>query len=407
MIRKVFEAIEKADIDSLIADSVTELKTLEYKQELPGSTDAAKKEFLADVSSFANASGGDIVYGLKAAKDEDGRKTGAPEEVLPISGATPDEAKLRLEEMIRNGIDPRLPVQIREITGFGDDCQGFVILVRIPKSIAAPHVVSFKVSFRFYSRNSAGKYPLDVQELRTAFLAGESQAVRVKRFRENRLASIVADETPVRLSTPHRLVLHLIPLTSFLGDERLDLSGLLYTSTLFPPLQGHGHRRFNLDGIVTHTTDTEDGRSNGGYCQLFFDGVIESVSSDIIRGEWGARPKDGVGGIASVAYEQDVIEAIRTYLKGYRDIGIVPPIAVTMALLGCKGSFLYVSQRIMMGHAVLPIDRDAAILPDIVIEDLDVDVARVMKPIFDAVWNACGYPRSYNYDEAGQWNPQR
>ena len=26
-----------------------------------------------------------------------------------------------------------------------------------------------------------------------------------------------------------------------------------------------------------------------------------------------------------------------------------------------------------------------------------------MHPIFDAVWQACGLPRSYNYDEQGNW----
>ncbi len=40
-----------------------------------------------------------------------------------------------------------------------------------------------------------------------------------------------------------------------------------------------------------------------------------------------------------------------------------------------------------------PIDRDTVLLPDILIDSLNVDVPQVMKPIFDAVWNACGLPR--------------
>lgn len=407
MIQKAFDAIEKHDVDALIADRVRESKMLEYKQELPGGTDKQKKEFLADVSSFSNASGGDLLFGIKAARDSEGKKTGEPESIVLLTGTSADDAKLRLEEMIRNGIDPRLPVQIREISGFGDDGRGYVLLVRIPKSLAAPHVVTYQGSFAFFSRHSAGKYPLDVQELRSAFLATQSQEDRIKRFRENRLGLIAADETPVRLSTPHRLVLHLIPLSSFLSNERLDLSGLQNAATLFPPLQGYGHRRFNLDGIVTHNKDIEDSVNNDGYCQLFFNGVIESVFSAIIRGTGGARPKEGVGGIASIAYEQDVIQAITTYIKSYRELGIMPPVSVTMALLGCRGSFLYVDQMLMLRNGVMPIDRDAAILPDVLIENFDVDVARAMKPIFDAVWNACGYPRSFNYNEAGEWKPQR
>lgn len=106
MIQKQIDAISKSDINELIANSVNESKTLEYKQELPGNSDKDKKELLADVSSFANASGGDILYGVVAQVDEDGKTTGAPERVAPITGTTADEAKLRLEEIVRNGIAP-------------------------------------------------------------------------------------------------------------------------------------------------------------------------------------------------------------------------------------------------------------------------------------------------------------
>ena len=39
------------------------------------------------------------------------------------------------------------------------------IIVRVPNSLNRPHMVVFKQWSRFYSRNSAGKYQLDVHEL--------------------------------------------------------------------------------------------------------------------------------------------------------------------------------------------------------------------------------------------------
>ena len=69
MISKHIDEITADDIKSLITNSVRESKTLEYKQILPGGQDKDKKEFLADISSFANSSGGDIIYGIKEAKD--------------------------------------------------------------------------------------------------------------------------------------------------------------------------------------------------------------------------------------------------------------------------------------------------------------------------------------------------
>ena len=55
MINKDINDITELDLHHLIDDEVIERKTLDYKAELPGNTDSAKKEFFADVSSFSNA----------------------------------------------------------------------------------------------------------------------------------------------------------------------------------------------------------------------------------------------------------------------------------------------------------------------------------------------------------------
>lgn len=64
MIQKNIDEITEEDLQALIDNSVLESKSIEYKQSLPGNSDSEKKEFLADVSSFANASGGDLIYGI-------------------------------------------------------------------------------------------------------------------------------------------------------------------------------------------------------------------------------------------------------------------------------------------------------------------------------------------------------
>ena len=69
---------DKSDLQNLIDHQVREGKVIEYKRDLYGNTDSEKKEFLADVSSFANTVGGDLIIGM----DE--------EEALPIEiGANP------------------------------------------------------------------------------------------------------------------------------------------------------------------------------------------------------------------------------------------------------------------------------------------------------------------------------
>jgi predicted HTH transcriptional regulator len=215
MIPKDIDAIAKEDIDKLITEKVTEQKTLEYKQELPKPSDKEIKEFLADISSFANASGGDIIYGIKPAVDPvSGKKTGAPDSVMPIQNETSDAAILRLENIIRDGIAPRVRAPIRGITGCGNGT-GFVLLIRIPKSFASPHMVKFQDTSRFFSRNSAGKYQLDVGEIRSAFALSESIPERIRRFRQDRIGNIIARETPGTLIPNVAVhVVHIIPLQS-------------------------------------------------------------------------------------------------------------------------------------------------------------------------------------------------
>jgi hypothetical protein len=407
MIQKNFDEITKEDIDWLIENKIAESKTLEYKLKLPGHRDSDKKEFLADISSFANASGGDIIYGIKEAvketveetpegtpeetPEENSQKTGEPDSVVPLQDITADEAKRRLEDLIRNGIEPRVRVQIKTIDGFGDDGKGFVLLVRIPKSFASPHMVTLKGHSRFYARNSGDKSPLDVHEIRSAFLATESQAERIRNFLQDRLAAIMADETPVPLSKD-RLILHVIPLYPFLNRQRLDLRFYNKFLDSFRPLNGScSGYRYNLDGFLTYGRDYE-GRSS--YCLVFFNGAVEAVRSDIL---YPGRLRNF---LPSQDFERDIVTSVESYFEGYKKLGIEAPFIISAALLGCKGAYLDTKSHMQFD---VPIEKDVVIFPEVEVGSYDEEVPSFMRPIFDSVWNAFGLPYSSNYAEDGTW----
>jgi hypothetical protein len=63
-LEKPTDSLLESDLQELITNGVTERRTIEYKEALPGSNDEAKTEFLNDVSSLANAAGGSLVYPL-------------------------------------------------------------------------------------------------------------------------------------------------------------------------------------------------------------------------------------------------------------------------------------------------------------------------------------------------------
>jgi hypothetical protein len=89
---------------------------------------------------------------------------------------------------------------------------------------------------RFYSRHGSGKYSLDVTQIRSAFALSDSLPEKIRRFRDERIGRIVADELPVPL-TPHpKTVLHLLPFSALDPTNRIDVSPLELRSSEFHPL---------------------------------------------------------------------------------------------------------------------------------------------------------------------------
>ena len=100
------------------------------------------------------------------------------------------------------------------------------MIIRVSRSWASPHMITFQDWSRFYSRNSAGKYPLDVMELRSAFLLSETAAERIRRFRAERIGRIIAGDTPIPMGEGAKIILHLIPLIAFRAAVQFDLNPL-------------------------------------------------------------------------------------------------------------------------------------------------------------------------------------
>ena len=400
MINKQFDLISKSDIESLIYNSVTEKRTIEYKEQLSGNSEGDKKEFLADISSFANASGGDIIYGIQEQRDSKGKTTGIPEAVKGISGINSDEVVRKLESMIRDGIAPRIiGLQTKVIDGFPD---GSVIVIRIPKSWNSPHMVTFKNHSRFYSRNSAGKYPLDVTEIRSAYIASESLAERIREFRIERITNIIADETPVQLESNPKIVLHVVPIASFTLGTNVNVNLVRNennSSSLKPINSSHStgwNQRYNFDGIVKFLRGIQTPVSYS-YTQLFRNGVIEAVDAYILQERKGGKI------IPSSYYEEELINSLEDYLQLQQQLELTPPVLIMLSLLGVRDYVMSVGDGWDHTRQTYPVDRDNLIIPEIVVEDYAMKASEILRPAFDAIWQACGCDCCKNYDANGNW----
>lgn len=97
-----FEAVSESDLAELVTGQVPEGLHLDYKRDTYGSSDSDKRELLKDVSAFANANGGHIVIGMDEIE-------GVASDLCGIRPPNIDDESSRLDQIIRTGIEPRIP----------------------------------------------------------------------------------------------------------------------------------------------------------------------------------------------------------------------------------------------------------------------------------------------------------
>ena len=221
----------------------------------------------------------------------------------------------------------------------------------------------------------------------------ESLSERITNFRNDRIAKIVADETPVSLEPGVKIVLHFLPFVSFDRTTQIDIRSIEKQVNPMPmKVQGGSAARYNFDGHLRH--DIPVNNTCLSYLQIFRRGEIESVRVYF--------QNDGKV-IDDVFYEKAITYAVQQYLEAAKNWGVSPPFLVLLSLLNVKG--YKVSTR--FNYYDLRIDRDYLFLPDILVEEYDVEVSKLVRPAFDALWQASGWDGSQNYDENGNWVNRR
>lgn len=389
------DSVTEKELQRLVSDGVAESKTLEFKEALVLTTDDQKREFLSDVTALGNTDGGDLLLGMKAEK-------GVATDLVGLKGLVPDDAIAKIENLLRDGIQPRLMgVQIKSLALQNGNS---ALLIRVPRSFAAPHMVRHQGVTRFCGRNSNGKYDLDVHELRSAFLASETLSERLKSFRLERINRLISGNAPVKLSGKHLLVLHVLPAISARADTQIPTSALERVSSgekAPRPIAASGWGPgFNFDGLLISSSWRND--SSHSYVQVMRNGFVEAAESETLAEREVKPGGDPKKIIPSIAWEKRIIHALFSYLKTLKELEISPPYVVSLSLLNVRGFMMWVGPR-YWNDAARFIDRDHLLTNEILIGSTDTAPENVLRPLFDQIWNACGWPKSINYDENGNW----
>ncbi len=176
------EDITMEDMQYLIYNEIGEDKTLEYKRELQIDTGDDRKEFLADVSAFANAEGGMIIFGV-----EENDETNTPQSVCGIIIDNEDELVRKIDNLTRDSISPRIPEIKYKIIALSDANKS-ILIIQIGQSYILPHRVTYKGWDKFFVRDSKGKHPMDIDELRQSFGLSDSLFKKIEDYKMDRIS---------------------------------------------------------------------------------------------------------------------------------------------------------------------------------------------------------------------------
>ena len=372
----------------LVTDKVEEGKAIDYKSTLPGPRDEDRREFLADVSSFANTVGGYLIFGMN---EEDG----LPTELIGVPASGWDSHMLQLESVIRSGISPTLSCHLHtvELTNTNR-----VLIIKIDRSWYAPHRVTYRGHDKFYARSSKGKFPLDVDQLRAAFKSLGDMERQIKDFRIERLLDIEQDRTPIPMKGVGKMLLHLIPASTMSPFS----NNIVWTTKPDPndlrPLGSSSwSSRRNYEGFLTFGGGRTGPTSS--YIQLFHSGILEVVISNLINNSGSLNKKM----LFSRIYEEHIKNSLPYLLNFQKKLGLNAPIYLYITLIGCNGALMRDDYFMRDMEDFPPIDRRIMDLPSSVIDGLDLNPTALLKPVFDVAWQACGFEQSLNFDADGNW----
>ncbi|MGH6870811.1 MAG: AlbA family DNA-binding domain-containing protein [Rhizomicrobium sp.] len=392
-------SIDEVHLTRLIEAQAGEARDIEYKRETYGNADADRAEWLADVSSFANTAGGDLLFGISA-------KKGVPQALSPLTGSADDEI-LRLEQLARSGLQPR--ISNLEFRSIPIAAGGYVLLVRVPRSFNPPHRVirQGKGQNRFWARSSAGKYEPNVDELRNLFTLAPQLIDRIRDFRANRIAQIVARQAPVTLLDQTCMILHIVPFSAFDPRSLISLGKIEESPGQFPPLGSSSARawRVNFDGILRLSDADENAPSQRAYVQVFRSGVVEAVASAIAADD---RPEGVPPRLLSLKIEGMMLHNGVRYLKSLAEQGVEPPYAILLSLIGVRGAAINVGVQMHWADDddMTILDRDQLHFAEVILESVprsSQELGVMLRPLIEQIANAAGRAKSSSYGPNGEY----
>ena len=383
--RKLSELTEQ-DLQRLVSDQVQEKDTLEYKSIMYSNSDEDKREMLRDITSMANYHGGYLIIGIEA--DDEG---------IPIrlEGIEAGNHVERITSSYLDNVDKRIVgLDIDDVQLASDRV---VVIVFIPESMNAPHMIVFKGLNQFWKRHGRQKERMIVDEIGEAFEKRLSNLNRLDRFLFTRKAEVlesIGDNTYMVISAS----------PAYLCDEVVfdihdeDLREMI----LHPPSLrgtysyiGCGQAYPTLSGLKADNYDPYRHAQHrlGNYLEVFRNGYIEC-------GNLLTQDTEDLC-FASQIHAAYIVNFVLFIEKVYGTYLPLTPLVVSFAIYNAEGMWLAAGSDFVENEKQVTWKRQHLELQKFYIENLAEEAKLLPKRINDHIWQAFHHERAIVFDDAG------
>jgi len=383
--RKLSEVTEQ-DLQRLINDEVQERDTIEYKSAMYGHTDEEKRELLKDISSMANHRGGYLIIGI----EENGE--GIPTKLAGIEAGNHVE---RIRDSCLDNIEKRIiELDVEDVPLTSGKV---VVVVSIPESLNAPHMITFKGLNQFWKRHGRQKEKMTVDEIGVAFEKRLSNLNRLDRFLFTRKVQILE-----AIGEKTYMVISACP--AYLRDEVVfdihdkNLHGIMLNPPSLKGTLGYiscGQPYVTLTGLRAdnHTPYWPKQPVLGDYLEVFREGYIE----------YGKLIEQSGEDLFFASHEGAacIVNFVLFLEKVYGMYLPLTPLVVTFAIYNAKGMWLAVSRDFRENEKREKWRKQHLELEKFYVENLAEEAKLLPKWINDRIWQAFHRESAIIFDDGG------
>jgi len=389
---KKLSDLQVEDLQRLKDDQVQERDTIEYKRDMYGNSDAEKRELLKDITSMANHRGGYLLIGI------DENDEGIPTNVV---GIEPGNHVERITSCCLDNIEKRIiGLEVKDIPL--DDGK-VVIVISIPESVNAPHMVAHTGLNQFWKRHGRQKDKMTIDEIGEAFDRRLSNLNRLDRFLFTRRAEIlenIGEQTFMIISVSPAYLRDEVVLNT--RDE--NLRNLIQNPQRFQNVVmgiscGRPYPTVNGLRADNRTPYYSDDIPVEMYIEVFTNGYTEF--GRLIR----RNTQRGI--VIRSLVEPPLIVDFMGFIQGvYEQYLPFTPLVISFSVLNAKGIWLAASDYIEEESKV-KWQRQHLELGKFYVDNISEERKLLTKGICDRLWQAFHRKRCNLFDDAGTFRVPR